>query len=118
MVDVDFEPETLNKHSHGHWVLVKIELPHGHKAKDVDISSIRLEGTVPAESWPDEHHNRHHDHGCDHDRRGHDHETLMVKFKRSDVIAELPAGRHVPVHVTGVVGTTQFEGVDVIRVME
>jgi len=115
-VDIEFEPETLNKDSHGQWVKVEIELPHGYYAKDVDISSIRLEGTVPAEAWPYEQHHRHHEHGCDHDRRGHDHETLMVKFKRSDVIAVLPTGRHVPVHVTGMVGTTQFEGVDVIRV--
>jgi hypothetical protein len=114
-VDVEFEPETLNKDSHGQWVLVEIELPHGYNAKDVDVSSIRLEGTIPAELWPYEHHEHHHEHGCDHDRRGHDHDALMVKFKRSAVIAVLSVGNHVPVHVTGMVGTTQFEGVDVIR---
>lgn len=117
-VDIDFEPETLNKSSHGHWVKVEIELPHGYYAKDVDISSIRLEGTVLAELRPYEHHRHHHEHGCDHDRHGHDHETLMVKFRRSDVIVVLPVGQHVPVHVTGMVGTTQFGGVDVIKVKE
>jgi hypothetical protein len=115
-VDIDFEPETLNKKDCGKWVVVKIELPHGYRAKDVDISSIRLEGTVHAEPWPHECRYSHHEHGCDHDRHGHNHEVLMVKFKRSEVIAVLPEGRHVPVHVTGMVGTTQFEGVDVIRV--
>jgi hypothetical protein len=40
-----------------------------------------------------------------------------VKFKRSDVIAVLPTGNHVPVHVTGMIGSTPFEGVDIIRVI-
>jgi hypothetical protein len=44
--------------------------------------------------------------------------VLKVKFKRSDVIAVLPAGNHVPVHVTGTVGGTPFEGVDIIRVIQ
>jgi len=34
------------------------------------------------------------------------------------VIAVLPAGKHVPVHVSGKVGAVAFEGVDVIKVME
>jgi aspartyl/asparaginyl beta-hydroxylase (cupin superfamily) len=44
--------------------------------------------------------------------------VLMVKFRRSAVIALLPEGRHVPVHVTGKVGSTLFEGVDIIRVIK
>jgi len=43
---------------------------------------------------------------------------LMVKFKRSDVINLLPNRDKVPVHVTGTVGATTFEGVDVIRVIK
>jgi hypothetical protein len=117
-VDIDFDPETLNKKDCGKWVLVKIELPHGYKAKDVDISSIRLEGAVHAELSPYECHDNHHEHGCDRDRREHDHEVLMVKFKRSEVIALLPEGNHVPVHLTGKVGSAAFEGVDIIRVIK
>jgi hypothetical protein len=115
-VDIDFEPETLNKKDCGKWVVVRIELPHGYRAKDVDISSIRLEGAVHAELWPHECHYHHHEHGCDHDRHGHHHEVLMVKFKRSEVIAVLPEGKRVPVHVTGMVKSTPFEGVDIIKV--
>jgi hypothetical protein len=59
----------------------------------------------------------HHDHGCDIDPGKHDHGTIKVKFKRSDVIAVLPAGNHVPVHITGTVAGTTFEGVDIIRVI-
>jgi large repetitive protein len=117
-VDIEFEPETLNRKDCGKWVLVKIELPHGYKATDVDISSIRLEGTAHAELWPYECHDHHHEHGCDHDRHEHHHEVLMVKFKRSEVIALLPEGKHVPVHVTGKVGSVNFEGVDIIRVIK
>lgn len=42
---------------------------------------------------------------------------LMVKFKRSEVINLLLPGEKVPVRVTGVVGTTTFEGMDIIRVI-
>jgi large repetitive protein len=51
----------------------------------------------------------------DHDRDGIP--DLMVKFKRSDVIALLPTGEKVPIHVTGKVGSTIFDGVDIIRVI-
>ena len=115
-VDIEVEPETLNQKSKGNWVMVEIELPHGYKAEDVDISSIRLEGTVPSVMWPHERKKHHHDHGCDDDHREHEHGELKVKFRRSDVIAVLPAGEHVPVHITGTVAGTPFEGVDIIKV--
>jgi len=44
--------------------------------------------------------------------------NLMVKFKRADVINLLPNGERVQVLVTGTVGTTTFEGVDMIRVVK
>jgi hypothetical protein len=116
-VDIDVEPETLNQKSKGNWVMVEIELPHGYKESDVDIGSIRLEGTVPAVLWPYERKKRHHDHGCDSDHGEHDHGEIKVKFSRSAVIAVLPVGYHVPVHVTGTVAGTHFEGVDFIRVI-
>jgi hypothetical protein len=102
------DPDTLNKSSNGTWVVVYIELPAGYNVTDIDISSIKLEGTVLAETWPYA--------IGDHDKDGIS--DLMVKFKRSDVIKLLPLGESVPVHVTGKAGTTTFEGVDVIRVMK
>ncbi|MEK6744612.1 MAG: CARDB domain-containing protein [Nitrospirota bacterium] len=116
-VDIEVEPETLNQKSKGNWVMVEIELPHGYKASDVDISSIRLEGTVPVVMWPHEKKKKHHEHGCGDDHREHEHGELKVKFRRSEVIAVLPAGGHVPVHITGTVAGTPFEGVDIIRVI-
>lgn len=105
---INFDPNTLNKKSSGNWVTVYIELPTGYKVSDTVVSSIRLEGTIPAELWPYA--------AGDYDKDGIP--DLMVKFKRSDVINLLPNGEHVPVHVTGKVGTVTFEGVDIIRVMK
>ncbi len=103
---IKFEPQTLNKKSRGKWVSVEIQLPKQYKASDIDISSIRLEGTVHAEAKP---------HSLE--NRGNGASKLEVNFKRSAVIAVLPAGKKVPVHVTGNVGATAFEGVDIIKVI-
>ncbi|BCR06062.1 hypothetical protein DESUT3_31310 [Desulfuromonas versatilis] len=103
--DIKFEPETLNQKSKGTWVKVDIFLPAGYKAEDVDITSIRLEEIVPAEPWPFSIH-----HGKDEDK-------LTVKFRRDAVISVLPEGQSVPVHVTGDIGSTPFEGMDIIRVI-
>lgn len=105
-IEIKFEPETLNKRAEGQWVQVMIELPHGYKAADIDLSSIRLEGTIPAEPRPLSM------------QRGEDAVKLTVKFNRSKVITALPSGKHVPVHMTGRVGSTAFVGVDFIRVLD
>src|SRR3990172_2213200 len=105
---IDFDPNTLNKTSNGTWVVVYIEFPTGYRPADVDISTVRLEGTIPAVQRPYA--------VGDYDKDGIP--DLMVKFKRSDVINLLPNGDKVTVRVTGTVGTTTFEGVDTIRVMQ
>ncbi len=105
---INFDPDMLNKSSNGTWVVVYIELPAGYNVRDIDVSSIRLEDTIPAELWPYA--------IGDHDKDGIP--DLMVKFKRSDVINLLPDGDHVTVHVTGKVGTMSYDGVDIIRVMK
>lgn len=105
---IDFDPDTLNRSSNGTWVVAYIELPDGYIPVDIDISSIRLEGTIPAEMRPYA--------VGDHDKDGIP--DLMVKFKRSDVINLLSDGDSVPVHVTGKAGSMLFEGVDVIRVIK
>ena len=104
---IDFDPNTLNKKSKGTWVVVYIELPSGYNVSDINISSVRFEGIIPAESWPYA--------VGDYDKDGIP--DLMVKFNRNDVINILPNGDNIPVHVTGTVGSTTFEGVDRIRVI-
>jgi len=104
---IDFRPRTLNEESEGRWVKVYIELPQGYGVNNIDRSSILLEGTVSAKQRPYR--------VGDHDYDGIP--DLKVKFKRSEVIDILPEGDEVPVTVTGLVGTTTFEGVDIIRVI-
>lgn len=104
---IKFDPATLNKSSNGNWVTVYIELPAGYKATDIVISSLKLEGTVPAETKP-------YSIG-DYNKNGTS--DLMVKFSRSSVQSLLSDGNAVPVHIAGKVGTTSFEGVDIIRVI-
>ena len=105
---IDFDPDTLNRTSNGTWVVAYIELPQGYNAKDINVSSVKLEGTIPAETKPTA--------VGDHDKDGIP--DLMVKFKRSDVIAALNAGEKIPVHISGTLGTVTFEGVDIIRVIK
>ena len=88
-------------------MVVYIELPAPYTARDIDVSSIRLEGSVSAEVWPYA--------VGDHDKDGIP--DLMVKFRRSDVISVLSTGERIPVHVTGKAGAMTFEGVDIIRVI-
>ena len=105
---IDFDPNTLNKKSNGNWVTVYIELPAGYNVNNIIISSIRLQGTIHAELWP----------YCIGDNDNDGIPDLMVKFKRADVINILPNGDNVQILVTGIVGTTTFEGVDTIRVIK
>jgi hypothetical protein len=104
---IDFDPNTLNQGSNGKWVTVYIELPDGYDVNDIIVSSVLLEGNIPAEPWP----------YCiaDYDKDGIP--DLKVKFNRNSVINILPEGDNVLVHVTGTVGTVTFEGVDTIRVI-
>jgi hypothetical protein len=104
---IDFRPRTLNKASNGRWVVAYIELPQGYDVHNIDRSSILLEGSIPARPYPFS--------IGDHDHDGIP--DLMIKFDRSEVITILPEGEEVPVTVTGIVGTTTFEGVDIIRVI-
>ena len=104
---IDFDPDTLNRASNGAWVVVYIEFPAGYKPADVDVTTVRLEGSIPAELRPAA--------VGDHDKDGI--QDLMVKFKRSAVISLLSSGEKVTVHVSGKVGAMSFDGVDVIRVI-
>ena len=44
-----FFPRFLNLRSRGRWVICIIELPEGYRLKDVDLSSLRLNGIVVGE---------------------------------------------------------------------
>jgi uncharacterized membrane protein len=46
---VEFKPEVLNLKSKGRWIACFIRLPEGYNVSDIDVSTIMLNGTVPAE---------------------------------------------------------------------
>lgn len=102
---VNFNPDTLNLKSKGKVTTVYIELPAGYDLSQIDVSSIRLNGTVPALAKPTE--------IGDYDGDGVP--DLMVKFNRQDLIAILSEGE-ATLTMTGEVNGIPFEGSDTVRV--
>jgi hypothetical protein len=106
---IDIDPDSLNLNSKGKWITCYIELPEDYDVEDIDVSTIKLNDEVPAESRPagvgD----------CDGDGIA----ELMVKFDRSGVQKILEAGDDVEITVTGELDVdTKFEGSDTIRVID
>ncbi|HUU63183.1 MAG TPA: hypothetical protein VMX96_04595 [Dehalococcoidia bacterium] len=104
---IDFDPDTLNLGSNGKWVTVYIELLTGYDVEEIDVSTVRFNGIVCAESKPT-------DIG-DYDKDGVP--DLMVKFDRSEVQSILTPGEQVEVTIAGEVNSITFEGRDIIRVI-
>jgi len=116
---VDIHPTVLNLWSRGRWVSAYIELPQGYNPSDIDVSSIRLNDTIPAElGWVAI---------GDYDRD--DIPDLMVKFDKAQTTSyilssmdttELDEGKFMTVTltVTGKLNDgTAFEGSDTIKVI-
>jgi hypothetical protein len=105
---IDIDPDTLNLNSKGKWITCYIELPGDYDVEDIEVSTIKLNDQVPAESRPT---------GvgdCDDDGIA----ELMVKFDSSAVQEILEAGDEVEITVTGELNDdTKFEGSDTIRVI-
>ena len=74
-VKVWYCPRTLNLKSRGRWITALIKIPEGYKAKDVNVSSVMLNGTVQA----DVRHYKAVDLRCLH--------LLIVKFNRTALIS-------------------------------
>jgi len=104
---IEFNPDTLNVRGRGRYVTVYIELPMGYDISQIDISSIRLNGTVPALTKLTE--------VGDYDSDGVP--DLMVKLHRTAVQDALTVGEAVKVIITGEVSGIIFEGSDTIRVI-
>lgn len=101
---VYIDPNVLNLQSKGKWITCYIELPEGYDVPDIDISTIMLNGQVPAESSPTA--------IADYDSDGI--ADLMVKFSRSAVQAIVQSGE-VELTVSGELADgTKFEGSDTI----
>jgi len=107
--DIDIDPDTLNLKSKGKWITCYIELPEGYEVSNIDVSTIRLNDIVPAESKPTE--------IGDHDDDGVP--DLMVKFNRADVQEILEVGDEVEITVTGkLIDGLPFDGKDTIKVID
>lgn len=119
---VDIAPNTLNLKSKGKWITAYIELPEEYDVNDINVSTILLNDTVPAEMHPT-------DIG---DKDGDGVPDLMVKFDRASVIDYIennmdwanpertkPLTYMIILTVTGTLyDDTQFEGGDTIRVLK
>ncbi|UCE35943.1 MAG: SBBP repeat-containing protein [Thermoplasmata archaeon] len=100
-VTIDIDPDTLNLKSKGRWITAYITLNSPYEVDEIDINTMTLEDTIPAE-WGDI-----------------QNDTLMVKFDRSEVEDMLSPGTY-NLKVTGkLTDGTEFEGYsDEIRVIE
>jgi sugar lactone lactonase YvrE len=102
-VAFDLKPNTLNLRSMGHWVTGRIEPPAPFAPGDIDVASIRLNGTVPVDPAAPVSVNG---------------SALTVKFDRSAVQAAVVPGDSVPVEATGDIGTDCFSSVDRVRTIQ
>ena len=105
--EIDIDPDILNLKSKGRWITAYIELPEDYNASDIDISTVVLNGEIPAELHPTE--------IGDYDTDGII--DLMVKFDRASIIELLDTGE-VTLTITGEVNGTPFEGNDTIKVID
>jgi len=104
-----FDPETLNLISLGKPVTVYIELPQDYDVHDINISTILLNGVIPAEISPWE--------IDDEDEDGIP--DLMIKFNRSSVQAILKVGESESIVITGAFNDgIPFGGDDRIRTIK
>ena len=100
-------PRDLNLASRGRWVTGVLEPPSPFVASDIDVSSIRLNGTVPVDPAAS---------SAIGDHDGNGVPDLTVKFNRAAVELVVSAGNDVPVRVTGKLGSHPVLGTAHIRV--
>ena len=104
---VEIYPETLCLHSlFGRWITAYIELPEGYDVSDIDISTVRLNDEVPAETHPTS--------IGDYDDDGIS--DLMVKFSRIEAMKSIFRTGENTLTISFVVAGRTFKGSDTIRV--
>ena len=105
---IDIDPDAINLKSAGNWITCYIELPNGFDVTDINISTILLNNTLPAESWPIN--------ISDYDFDGI--MDLMVKFDLESVQDMLQPCKSWELVVNGMLyDGTVFEGVDYVKVI-
>ncbi len=116
---LDIKPDTLNLKSKGKWITARVGLSEAYSVDDVDVSSIRLNGTISAEPKPTAIYDHNKDRTAD----------LMVRFYRAEVesyildhisVGELAKARFMTVAlaITGeLTDGTSFQGSDTIKIV-
>jgi hypothetical protein len=109
--NIAVDPRTLNLKSKGNWVTVYTELPTGYSVADINVSTVMLNGTVPAALNPTA--------IGDYDRDGIP--DLMLKFNRSAVVQYMVSQgvefANATLTLSGhLKDGTSFQGSDVVRV--
>ena len=109
---IDFVPDTLNLQSKGKVVTAYIELPPGFNVVDIDLATIRLNGTIPALTKPTA--------IGDNDADGI--ADLMVKFDGAAVRSLLAGERSERIVVSGRIlrsgGYINFSGTDFLKLVK
>jgi hypothetical protein len=105
---IDIDPNILNLKSKGKYITAYIELPSGYSVNNIDISTVKFNNEIYAESSPTS--------ISDYDNDGVS--DLMVKFSRSLVYNIVTAGDNVEITISGqITDGSSFEGQDYIKVI-
>ena len=126
-VRVKAEPKTLNVKSKGKWVQVQVLFPEGYDARDVALSSVKLNNTLSPEkvkvkAKKDKKHDDDDEDEDDNDRES----ALNLKFSRSALIGLLNGGATATstassvvkeIVISGTVGGKTFGGATTIRIV-
>ncbi len=102
---VEVFPDSPGLSSRGRWIEGRIELPRGFFPQEIDLSTVLLNGKVPAEPDPVAIE--------DSDQDGLD--ELVIKFDRVAFQDSLAIGEQVETRISGFASDRAFAGVDTIR---
>jgi len=105
-VDVEVRPHTLQLDSKGRYVTGYVEFPLAYSPHEVDVSTVLLQDTIPAEEDKVEFRDTDGDNADD---------QIVLKFDRGMFQDVLPQGEYVPVSITGWIRDRDFAGTDTIR---
>jgi len=112
---MNFTPQSLNLASQGNWVTAHLFLPAPYKAKDIDISSVKLNNTLS----PDAKFKGLNLFGRGNQDKGASNSSnLVLKFSRSEFIALVGSATGTfNVTVTGNVGDKTFAAASTIKIL-
>ena len=107
--NINMDPDTLNLKCKGKWVTGYIELPSGYNVAEIDITTVLLQNSIPAELSPTSIGDFDEDGILD----------LMVKFDRASLQSLVSIGDAVEILISGALTNgVMFSGFDFIKVID